>query len=62
VLQPNTIRMRHAMSSKPCSRSHALHVALALASDSLKVLRTTARDRRNVFEQLIEAVKCNSLG
>ena len=34
----------------------------ALASDSLKVLQTTARDRRNVFEQLIEAVKYNSLG
>ncbi|SFK75217.1 methylmalonyl-CoA mutase family protein [Rhodanobacter glycinis] len=34
----------------------------ALASDSLKVLQTTARERRNVFEQLIEAVKYNSLG
>jgi methylmalonyl-CoA mutase len=34
----------------------------ALASDSLKVLQTTARDRSNVFEQLIEAVKYNSLG
>src|SRR5690348_1589028 len=34
----------------------------ALAADSLKVLQTTARDRRNVFEQLIEAVKYNSLG
>jgi methylmalonyl-CoA mutase len=34
----------------------------ALASDSLKVLQGTARDRRNVFEQLIEAVKYNSLG
>jgi len=34
----------------------------ALASDSLKVLQATARDRRNVFEQLIEAVKYNSLG
>ena len=34
----------------------------ALASDSLKVLQTTARDRRNVFEQLVEAVKYNSLG
>ena len=34
----------------------------ALASDSLKVLQGTARDRRNVFEQLIEAVKTNSLG
>jgi len=33
-----------------------------LASDSLKVLQVTARDRRNVFEQLIEAVKYNSLG
>jgi isobutyryl-CoA mutase len=26
------------------------------------VLQGTARDRRNVFEQLIEAVKYNSLG
>jgi len=34
----------------------------ALAADSLKVLQTTARDRRNVFEQLIDAVKYNSLG
>jgi len=34
----------------------------ALASDSLRVLQGTARDRRNVFEQLIEAVKYNSLG
>ena len=33
----------------------------ALASDSLKVLQTTARERRNVFEQLVEAVKFNSL-
>jgi isobutyryl-CoA mutase len=34
----------------------------ALASDSLKVLQTTARDRRNVFKQLVEAVKYNSVG
>jgi methylmalonyl-CoA mutase len=34
----------------------------ALASDSLRVLQNTARERRNVFEQLIEAVKYNSLG
>ncbi len=34
----------------------------ALSSDSTKVLQVTARDRRNVFEQLIEAVKYNSLG
>ena len=27
-----------------------------------KVLQGTARERRNVFEQLIEAVKYNSLG
>jgi isobutyryl-CoA mutase len=33
-----------------------------LVSDSLKVLQVTARDRCNVFEQLIEAVKCDSLG
>ncbi|WP_350015592.1 methylmalonyl-CoA mutase family protein [Rhodanobacter sp. IGA1.0] len=34
----------------------------SLAADSLKVLQGTARERRNVFEQLIEAVKYNSLG
>jgi methylmalonyl-CoA mutase len=34
----------------------------ALASDNLKALQTTARDRRNVFEQLVEAAKYNSLG
>jgi len=34
----------------------------ALVSGSLKVLQGTARDRRNVFEQLIEAVKYNSFG
>ena len=34
----------------------------ALASDSLNQLQSTARERRNVFEQLIEAVKYNSLG
>jgi methylmalonyl-CoA mutase len=33
-----------------------------LAPESLRVLQETARDRRNVFEQLIEAVKYNSLG
>ena len=33
----------------------------ALASDSLNVLQTTVRDRRNVFEQLVEAVKYNLL-
>jgi methylmalonyl-CoA mutase len=33
-----------------------------LAPQSLKTLQATARDRRNVFEQLIEAVKYNSLG
>ena len=31
-------------------------------SDSLRALQVTARDRRNVFESLIEAVKYNSLG
>jgi isobutyryl-CoA mutase len=30
-----------------------------LGSDSLKVLQVTARDRRNMFEQLIEAVEYN---
>ena len=34
----------------------------SLAADSLKVLQTAARERRNVFEELIEAVKYNSLG
>jgi methylmalonyl-CoA mutase len=33
-----------------------------LAADSLKSLQGAARDRRNVFESLIEAVKYNSLG
>lgn len=33
-----------------------------LASDSLKHLQQTARDRRNIFESLLEAVKYNSLG
>ncbi|UPG87126.1 methylmalonyl-CoA mutase family protein [Luteibacter aegosomatis] len=33
-----------------------------LAPDSLRVLQNTARERRNVFEQLMEAVKNNSLG
>ncbi|GAB2583733.1 methylmalonyl-CoA mutase family protein [Dyella jejuensis] len=34
----------------------------ALAPASLKTLQNTARERRNVFEQLMEAVKYNSLG
>ncbi|QAU23760.1 methylmalonyl-CoA mutase [Dyella sp. M7H15-1] len=33
-----------------------------LAPESLKTLQSTARERRNVFEQLMEAVKYNSLG
>ena len=33
-----------------------------MAPDSLKILQNTARDRKNVFEQLMEAVKYNSLG
>jgi len=33
-----------------------------LAPDSLRTLQNTARDRRNVFEQLMDAVKHNSLG
>ncbi|MCX7060127.1 MAG: methylmalonyl-CoA mutase family protein [Gammaproteobacteria bacterium] len=33
-----------------------------LQADSLKVLQQTARDRRNIFEALLEAVKYNSLG
>ena len=33
-----------------------------LASDSLRNLQQTARDRRNIFESLLEAVKYNSLG
>jgi methylmalonyl-CoA mutase len=32
------------------------------APESLKALQNTARDRKNVFEQLMEAVKYNSLG
>jgi methylmalonyl-CoA mutase len=34
----------------------------SLAPESLKTLQNTARDRKNVFEQLMEAVKYNSLG
>jgi methylmalonyl-CoA mutase len=34
----------------------------ALAPDSLRALQHAARERRNVFEQLMEAVKYNSLG
>lgn len=34
----------------------------SLAPDSLKQLQVTARERKNVFEQLMEAVKYNSLG
>ncbi|TCV97080.1 methylmalonyl-CoA mutase [Luteibacter rhizovicinus] len=34
----------------------------SLAPESLKRLQSTARDRRNVFEQLMDAVKNNSLG
>ncbi|MHB8680431.1 MAG: methylmalonyl-CoA mutase family protein, partial [Rudaea sp.] len=34
----------------------------ALAPESLKVLQQTARDRKNVFAQLMEAVKYNSEG
>ncbi|MGQ3058072.1 MAG: methylmalonyl-CoA mutase family protein [Nevskia sp.] len=33
-----------------------------LKADSLQVLQQTARDRRNIFEALLEAVKYNSLG
>ncbi len=32
------------------------------AADGLKVLQATARERRNVFESLVEAVKTHSLG
>ena len=34
----------------------------ALAPGSLRALQNTARERKNVFEQLMEAVKYNSLG
>jgi methylmalonyl-CoA mutase len=34
----------------------------SLAPESLKTLQNTARERKNVFEQLMEAVKYNSLG
>jgi isobutyryl-CoA mutase len=33
-----------------------------LAPESLETLQNTARERKNVFEQLMEAVKYNSLG
>ena len=33
-----------------------------IAPDSLKALQRTARERRNIFESLLEAVKTNSLG
>ncbi|TAJ50763.1 MAG: methylmalonyl-CoA mutase [Nevskiaceae bacterium] len=33
-----------------------------IAPDSLKTLQKTARERRNIFESLLEAVKYNSLG
>ncbi|ROH89674.1 methylmalonyl-CoA mutase [Stagnimonas aquatica] len=33
-----------------------------IAPDSLKQLQKTARERRNIFESLLEAVKTNSLG
>ncbi|HET7267567.1 MAG TPA: hypothetical protein VFJ15_05610, partial [Oleiagrimonas sp.] len=33
-----------------------------LKPDSLDVLQRTARERKNVFEQLMQAVKYNSLG
>lgn len=33
-----------------------------IAPDSLKQLQRTARERRNIFESLLEAVKTNSLG
>ena len=32
------------------------------AADGLKALQATARERRNVFESLMEAVKTHSLG
>jgi isobutyryl-CoA mutase len=34
----------------------------SLVPESLRTLQNTARDRKNVFEQLMEAVKYNSLG
>jgi isobutyryl-CoA mutase len=33
-----------------------------LAPESLKTLQNIARERKNMFEQLMEAVKYNSLG
>jgi isobutyryl-CoA mutase len=38
------------------------HARNSLAPESLKTLQNTARERKNVFEQLMEAVKYNSLG
>ena len=34
----------------------------ALVPESLRTLQNTARERKNVFEQLMEAVKYDSLG
>jgi isobutyryl-CoA mutase len=34
----------------------------SLVPESLRTLQNTARERKNVFEQLMEAVKYNSLG
>ncbi|MEP6899591.1 MAG: hypothetical protein ABI870_13770, partial [Rhodanobacter sp.] len=34
----------------------------SLVPESLRTLQATARERKNVFEQLMEAVKYNSLG
>ena len=44
------------------ARLNSLRPLCGVVSDSLKVLQGTAHDRRNVFEQLIDVVKYNSLG
>ena len=43
-------------------RNKALAADDSRATGSLATLQTTARDRRNIFASLIEAVKYNSLG
>jgi methylmalonyl-CoA mutase len=51
-----------ASSVQSCHPEHSEGSGAPNALGSLATLQTTARERRNVFEQLIEAVKYNSLG
>ncbi|EQD55832.1 hypothetical protein B2A_05499, partial [mine drainage metagenome] len=41
---------------------NSCHPERSEGSGSLTTLQTTARERRNLFEQLMQAVKYNSLG